>query len=178
MTPEHARAQPGLPASATRRLALSRLLTGGLVMTGLPACSTLSNISPFKPSVASLAGSLQAAADLNPSSSQRPSPVLLRMYELKSATAFNQADFMSLYRGDQAALGADLVAREELTLNPGETRPLNKTLAPETRFVGVVALYRDLEHATWRTSVAIKPGTQHKLDIRAERLAVTIKPRP
>lgn len=173
MTPEHARAQPRVLAPATRRLALSWMALGGLT-----ACSALSNISPFKPSVASLAGSLQGAADLNPSSSQRPSPVLLRMYELKSATAFNQADFMSLYRGDQAALGADLVAREELTLNPGETRPLNKTLAPETRFVGIVALYRDLEHATWRTTVAIKPGTQHKLDIRAERLAVTIKPRP
>ena len=178
MTPELARAQTRAPALATGRLALTRRVMGVLLMGGLAACSSLSNISPFKPSVASVAGSIQAAADLNPSSSQRPSPVLLRMYELKSVTAFNQADFMSLYRGDQAALGADLVAREELTLNPGETRPLNKTLAPETRFLGIVALYRDLERATWRTTVAIKPGTQHKLDIRAERLAVTIKPRP
>ena len=61
---------------------------------------------------------------------------------------------------------------------PGESRPLNKALAPDTRFLGIVAVYRDLERATWRTTVAIKPGTQHKLDIRAERLAVTVKPRP
>jgi len=178
VTPEHARAQPGLPAPATRRLALAGLVAGGFAMAGLTACSTLSNISPFKAAVTSLAGNIQAAADLNPSVSQRPSPLRVRVYELKSATAFNQADFMSLYQGDQAALGADLVSREELMLQPGETRPLNKTLAPETRFVGIVAVYRDLERATWRTTVAIKPGTQHKLDIRAERLAVTIKPRP
>ena len=75
-------------------------------------------------------------------------------------------------------VGADLVSREELMLQPGESRPLNKALAPETRFLGVVAVYRDLERATWRTTVAIKPCTQHKFDIRAERLAVTIKPRP
>lgn len=178
MTPEHARAQTRASALATRRLVLTRRVMGVLLMGGLAACSSLSSMSPFKPSVASLAANIQAAADLNPSVSQRPSPLRVRVYELKSATAFNQADFMSLYQGDQAALGADLVSREELMLQPGENRPLNKTLAPETRFLGVVAVYRDLERATWRTTVAIKPGTQHKLDIRAERLAVTIKPRP
>ena len=178
MTPEHARAQPGVPAPATRRPAWHRLLAAGFVMAALTACSSLSSISPFKPSTASLAANIQAAADLNPSVSQRPSPLRVRVYELKSATAFNQADFMSLYQGDQAALGADLVSREELMLQPGESRPLNKALAPDTRFLGIVAVYRDLERATWRTTVAIKPGTQHKFDIRAERLAVTIKPRP
>lgn len=178
MTPEHARAQTRAPAPATRRLALTRRVVSVLLVGGLAACSTLSNISPFKPSAASLAATIQAAADLNPSVSQRPSPLRVRVYELKSATAFNQADFMSLYQGDQAALGADLVSREELMLQPGESRPLNKALAPDTRFLGIVAVYRDLERATWRTTVAIKPGTQHKLDIRAERLAVTVKSRP
>ena len=65
---------------------------------------------------------------------------------------FNAADFMSLYQRDQAELGADLLAKEEFVLNPGETKTFAKTLAADTRFLGVVAAYRDLEHAKWRTS--------------------------
>lgn len=179
MTPEHARAQPGPRAPAPWRLARRSLTAAGLVLVaaaGLTACSSVPN--PFKAAVTSLAGNVQAAADLNPSVSQRPSPLRVRVYELKSATAFNQADFMALYQGDQAALGADLVSREELMLQPGEVRALNKNLSPDTRFLGVVAVYRDLERATWRTTVPIKPGAKNSLDIRAERLAVTVKPRP
>jgi type VI secretion system protein VasD len=120
-----------------------------------------------------LTGSIAASPRVNPSVSKRPSPLLVRMYELKAATAFNAADFVSLYQRDQAELGADLVAREEMTLAPGETRPLARTLAPETRFVGVFAAYRDLEHARWRAVVPIAPGQKQQITILADELAVT-----
>ena len=72
-----------------RRLVLGVGVLGGLVLLGA-GCSSA-------PKLASLAGSIQASADLNPSVSQRPSPLLLRVYELKTAAGFNQADFMALY---------------------------------------------------------------------------------
>jgi type VI secretion system protein VasD len=121
-------------------------------------------------------GTIQGASELNPSVSQRPSPLLLRVYELKSPTAFNQADFMALYQADQATLGGDLIAREEIMLAPGEIRPYRKTLTPETKFIGVVAAYRNLEQATWRTIVpvtVVKAGQPQKLMIRADSLAVS-----
>jgi type VI secretion system protein VasD len=118
-------------------------------------------------------GSIAASATVNPSVSHRPSPLLLRVYELKAPTAFNTADFVSLYQRDQAELGADLVAREEFTLSPGETKPWSKTLAPETRFVGVFAAYRDLEHARWRAVVPVQPGKKQQIAIQADELAVS-----
>ena len=108
----------GLAAEAARTARLSCLL-GMLLIAG---CGT----SPPKP--AKVNGTIQAAASLNPSVSARPSPLRMRVYELKSAAAFNQADFMSLYQSDQAALGADLTGREEFILQPGEARPWVKTL--------------------------------------------------
>lgn len=134
----------------------------GLMMAG---CSSA-------PKVASLAGSIQAAADINPSVSQRPSPLLLRVYELKSAASFNQADFMALYQSDSATLGADLVSREEFTLQPGESRPYNKKLGPETRFLAVFAGFRHLEKARWRVAVPVEAGRAQKVLIRAEALSV------
>ena len=124
------------------------------------------------PPPASVAGSIQASTQINPSASKRPSPLLIRVYELKSVAAFNGADFMSLYQRDQAALGGDLLAKEEFVLEPGETKTFAKTLAPDTRFIGVVAAYRDLEHAKWRTVVSVQPNQPQKVTVRAGELAV------
>lgn len=149
-----------------------RLLNLGLVAAGtawLAACSSAPKPTP----PTTVSGTLQASADVNPSVSQRPSPLLLRVYELRSAAHFNAADFMSLYQGTAGPFTADIVATDELTLQPGETRPYQKTLAPDTRFIAVFAAYRNLEQARWRVVVPITPGQSQRLAIRAEALAVT-----
>jgi type VI secretion system protein VasD len=135
------------------------------VALALAACA-----GPPKP--AQVAGTIQASELVNPSSSKRPSPLLLRVYELKTAAAFNSADFMSLYQRDKVELGADLLGKDEFVLAPGESKTFAKTLALETRFLGIVAAYRDVEHARWRSIVAVQPGQMHKLVIRANELAV------
>jgi type VI secretion system protein VasD len=161
------RGRAAAAARAARRACVSMLAT--LLVAG---CGT----SPPKP--AKVNGTIQAAAGLNPSVSDRPSPLRMRVYELKSATAFNQADFMSLYQSDQSALGADLAAREEFILQPGETRPWVKTLGADTRFIGIVALYRDLERSVWRTVVPVQPGREYKMAIRADARALTATVQP
>jgi type VI secretion system protein VasD len=124
------------------------------------------------PKPASVTGTVQASAEVNPSASNRPSPLLVRIYELKSAAGFNAADFMSLYQRDQAQLAADMIAKEEFVLAPGETKTFAKTLAPDTRFIGVVAAYRDIEHARWRSVVPVQPNQPQKLTVKAGELAV------
>lgn len=146
-----------------RALALAAALLAG----------TLAGCGSSAPKPTRLEGSIAAATGLNPSINERPSPLLLRIYELRSATAFSQADFMALYQSDQATLAADLVAREEVMLQPGEMRPYNKQLSPDTRFIGVVAVYRNVERATWRAIVQVPPNKTHKLAVRADSLALT-----
>ena len=133
----------------------------------LAAAALLGACASKPPPPASVTGTVVASPQVNPSASRRPSPILVRVYELKSAAAFNGADFMSLYQRDQASLAADMLAKEEFTLSPGESKAFAKTLAPDTRFIGVVAAYRDLEHAKWRTAVAVQPNQPQKLTVRA-----------
>lgn len=158
---------------SARRLSSGRrhtvLLLTGLVLSG---CAMLGS-SPAK-----VSGSVQAVSGLNPSVNQRPSPLRIVVYELTSAAAFGKADFMALYQQDQATLGQEFVAREELTLQPGETRPYARTLAPQTRVLGVLAVYRDLERATWRTTVTVAPGKSQQLRIVADRLAISATLQP
>lgn len=142
------------------------------------ACALLAACASAPPKPAVVAGSIQAAPQLNPSVNKRPSPLQVRIYELKAAAAFGSADFMSLYQSDQAALATEFIAREEFVLQPGETRPYNKTLSPDTRFIGVVGVYRDLERATWRTVVAVQPGKAQTLTIRAGELIISATVQP
>lgn len=124
------------------------------------------------PKPAQVAGTIEASAQVNPTAGKRPSPLLVRVYELKTAAAFNAADFMSLYQRDKSELGGDLLGKEEYVLAPGESKTFAKTLAVETRFLGVLAAYRDVEHAKWRSIVAVQPGQMHTVTIRADALSV------
>jgi type VI secretion system protein VasD len=162
-----------------------RHLLGGGVVLLLSACGSKpkpgeppappSTGGLFKPSIASVGGDMVAAADLNPSGTGRPSPLPLRIFELKAATAFNKADFLPLYQTELQALGDELLNREEVVLAPGETRTMQKVLNPETRFIGVFGAYRSFERATWRAIAPVQPGKKHQVQIRAASLAVSIQ---
>lgn len=128
---------------------LSLAFTAALLT--LAGCSALSPYSHMTKLDLSLAGSDQLNPDLN----GRPSPIVLRLMELKHPVAFENADFFSLYQRPKEALAPDLVAFEELELRPGETRELKLSVQEGSRYVGVLAAYRDLPEANWRYVIPV-----------------------
>jgi len=98
---------------------------------------------------------LVAQAQINPDASGRPSPIVVRVYQLKSEDKYAQADFFALFDDDQKALGGDLLGREEAELAPGETRELQFAVSRDAKFVGVLAAFRDIRNSRWR---AIQPA--------------------
>lgn len=121
-----------------------------------------------------VAATIQAEENLNPDASGRPSPLVIRIYELKALSSFKDADFFSLWDQDQQTLAADLNAREEMVLRPGDTNSVQRVTKPDTRFIGVVAAYRDLERAVWRASVAVVPNKTLPMTIRLDDRSVAI----
>lgn len=97
-------------------------------------------------------GSIVASSTVNPDRTGRPSPVVLKVFELKSLAAFDKFDFFSLFERDKETLGSELAAREDFTLQPGERKEFARKVNAETRYVGVIAAFRDIERATWRAS--------------------------
>jgi len=130
---------------------------------------------PPKPVITKIEAKVVAGADVNPDSKKRPSPVVLRIYELKSRAAFSSADFFSLWENDQAALGAELAGREEMHLKPGETLGFSRTVQPGVTHLGAVVAYRDLEHSVWRSMVPVPVGqtTQVTITVGPRTLAIT-----
>ena len=118
------------------------LLVAGAVL--LSACAA----KPPKPAPAH--AELIVSGDVNPDASGRASPVVVRVYQLRNDGEFNGADFFGVYEKEKETLGASLVSREEYVLAPGESRKLELPLSAETRFIAVVAAFRDIRTARWR----------------------------
>ena len=148
---------PMTMTSPTRRLALLGLIGSGAVAT-LPGCGAVSAITAPAPTppvtaVPDAVFELVADAGINPDINRTPKPVLMRLYELRAAAAFERASFLDLMEKDEAALGGDFVRREEFLVAPGERRTITRKGNADVRAFGLFAAYRDLERSSWRTSV-------------------------
>jgi len=124
------------------------------------------------------------SADVNPDSAGRPSPIVVRLYQLKEEGAFNGASYFALADKEQATLGPSLESREEYELQPGQTKELVLKIPPDARYLGAVAAYRDLNNSKWKAlSPAPAPETclldfarKHKLIVTVGRSEVKIAP--
>ena len=77
---------------------------------------------PPPPEPTCVALQFEAAGNINPNSEGRSFPLFLRIYQLKSYSKFEDADFFSLYEKDDEVLGKELVNKEEILLKPNERR--------------------------------------------------------
>jgi len=161
-----------IPRCARRR---AFLLAGAGAFVAACASAPPPQQQPVAPVVldpVTLQVTLIASADVNPDVRGRASPLSVRIFELRSRSAFDAADFFSLYDREQATLGTELLAKEQYILRPGDTQGYTRKAQGEARFLGVVAAYRDLEHAKWRTVVPVQPNVPQKVTVKAGDLAV------
>ncbi|WP_426131992.1 type VI secretion system lipoprotein TssJ [Pseudomonas sp. DWP1b1] len=131
----------------------------------LAGCSTL---SPFS-TLTKLDLTLIAGDEVNPDLHGRPSPVVVQLLELRHPVAFENADFFSLYSRAEQTLAKDWVSGEEWELRPGEQLPLKLSVEPHSRYVGVLAAYRDLPHVQWRLVLPVVPGQLTRAEVALDQ---------
>lgn len=110
----------------------------------------------------------------NPDGAGRPSPLLLRLYELKDVSKFDATDFFDLYEHGQEVLGTTLLRSDEIMLTPGTQTAIALTPQPDMRFLGVFAAFRDLGSAQWRGTAPIEAGKTTGVEIRINGTQLTI----
>ena len=120
-------------------------------------------------------GTIRAEPAVNPDRGGRPSPIVVRVYELKAVAAFNGADFFALYDKEQETIGGDLVGREEFLLQPSESRQYRRQFQPDTKFIGVIGAYRDLEQSRWRQVIPVPAKSKATLTISVQARAVSLE---
>ena len=143
---------------SSRSTVFFNALTALAALMLIAGCSSLSPYSQ----VTKVNLKLTASDQLNPDLNGRPSPIVVRLFELKHPVSFENADFFSLYERAKETLAPDMVASEEMELRPGETLELKLSVGEGSRYVGVLAAYRDLSDAQWRYTLQVAPlGATH-----------------
>lgn len=154
---------------------MSRFFSAAVLaaLAALAGCSALSPNSHLT----KLDLSLQGSDRLNPDLNGRPSPIVIRLIELTHPVAFENADFFSLYQRPKEALSPDLVIQEELELRPGEQRDLKLFVQEHSRYVGVLAAYRDLPEASWRFVIPLQHKAQNRIELTLDEQGIqTVDP--
>jgi type VI secretion system protein VasD len=138
------------------------------------AVALLAGCASGPPAPARIKAEIAATSAVNPDRRGRASPLVIKFYELKTRTAFDGADFFSLFERERDTLATELLAVEEIQLAPGDKRVIERTLQPATRFVGVVAAFREIDRAQWRATIAVTPAKLNTLTIALDGTRATI----
>jgi type VI secretion system protein VasD len=144
---------------------LDRILTI-LLICALTACGS--------PSPTTFSLSISASPQLNVNEDQQPSPVVVRIYDLKSLDAFSSASFFDLYDKDAALLGGEMLGRKEIVMQPGKITELERETSSETKFIGVIAAFRVPTETGWRAWMAARSSGSNNVVIRLDPNAITV----
>ena len=149
----------------------------GRCLPGIAALAILAALggcaSPPPPTVVNL--SLSATEDVNPTSNGHGAPIAVRVYQLNSSNAFDNAEFFQLFNDDKTALKTTMVARDDYILAPGKTRTVTLKPKDEVTDLGIFAAYKNFEKARWRTGVAVPAHKTTTVTVTFARNSVTAK---
>lgn len=140
------------------------------ILSVIVACSSL----PWPKFPTKIESRILASFEINPDANGRPSPLVVRVYELKSKNAFDDADFYKLYDEEAATLGGDLLTREEFEISPGQGREIVHNAHDQAQYFAVVAAFRNIEQAHWRASTALELNKKNSFVIKIGKETVTI----
>lgn len=132
----------------------------------------LSNCSPSP--TPHLTISFVTTKDLNPDIEERPSPIVISIYQLKDDTSFIGSNFSSIYDKDESLLGSNLIRKREIELKPSQTYTLEDNLDKGTKFLGFIAAFRNINQAQWRQVIEITEDTTSNLKIKVDANKISI----
>lgn len=117
------------------------------------------------PSPTRLNLTIQTTAQVNPNSIGRPSPVVIRIFNLANDDEFQTSSFDALYRNNAKGSDSFILGSEEYEIAPASSRHINMVLPEGTKNFGMIAAFRQIDHATWRLVAPLRLHRKNKIDI-------------
>lgn len=92
---------------------------------------------------------LTATSRVNAEAAGEGRPVQIRVYQLRNDARLRTASFEDIWQNDAVTLDKDLIAVEEHTLFPSETKLLPLSPQPGAGTLALVALFREPQGKDW-----------------------------
>jgi type VI secretion system protein VasD len=153
--------------SAVSTVAQVANLALGAVGINKPADPNATNNMPL---------TIQAAKNLNTDSHNQAFSVVVRIYQLKQSSAFQQA-FYDIFldpQKEQAALGQDIIAVKEITLIPGQTFVNTEKISVSADYIGIVALFHAPAATRWKLTFPAKDLNKHGISLGVSACSMTV----
>lgn len=101
---------------------------------------------------------LYTGSNLNAGASDHPLALVVKIYYLRSPQRFQQVPFDDFVDSgkDQSALGEDLIDSREMLVLPNQRYNSVENMPGDTRYLGVVALFRAPAAQRWRFTYEVK----------------------
>jgi len=153
------------------------MINGRRSLLLLPAALLLAHCSPAPKPPPVLTLTMVGSADQNPDPSGNAAPVAVKIYQLSATAKFESSDWTSLTQNEAATLGADEAApSQQFVVGPGDTQTKTFQLKPGVQNIGIIVLYRDIDHAQWRAMAPAADSGPTKLTLNIAKSAATLQP--
>lgn len=155
---------------------IRKTIWSAAVLAAVPALAACSSAPPPPPPPTTIQLTVVGAKALNPDPNGRPSPVMLRLYQLGPSDAFANADFFQVIDQDKATLGPTLLDRQELAVPPDSRQTVTVQPKPDVKTLAVAAAFRAYEEAGWRAMQPIQPNKANNYVLTATGSTITLVP--
>jgi type VI secretion system protein VasD len=135
----------------------SKLFALGAVLLTLASCTSVNTkVGGLLDLDTDLKLSFIVEKNVNPDDSKVSSPVIVRMYELKSTKAFDNANFIDLYERDSEILGKTMITEQALKpIQPNEDSTAKFVLSKGTKYIGLYAEFLQYEDAKYKVIIPV-----------------------
>ncbi len=114
--------------------------------------------------------------NINPNANNIASPVVLRIYQLKDKTIFNESSFLQLYHNDEDVLKNELLSKRVITgLYPGNEKEITIPLMEGSQYIGVIVEFSNYRNAVNKGIIALYSSKGAKIDLHLDGLIMTIE---
>ncbi|NDJ57091.1 type VI secretion system lipoprotein TssJ [Enterobacteriaceae bacterium 4M9] len=133
-------------------LIMAALISGcGLTQTVTDGTVAMTK-SIFYKQIKTLHLDIRAREAVNANAGGVPLSTVVRIYQLKDRTAFDNTDYPSLFADDVQAVKIDLVAQKDVRLHPGGAVSVDMPMEKDAQYVAVAAMFMqpDQTDNSWR----------------------------
>lgn len=113
---------------------------------------------------------------MNPGRDGAAMPVSMRLYILSQPDRFTAGNFFELWERDDATLGATLLTKKELFLQPGDVQRVSAPLPSNALAVGVTVGFEDYKNAKWRAIIPLQGEKTLRIRAKIDSKSVALVP--
>ncbi len=141
-------------------------------LIGTLGLGLLASCAPAGPGVVTIVA--QGTAGMNPGPDGADRPLTLQIVQMRSAGAFDGADFFAL-QDPAGALGAEFIKADQIALTAGASQTRAIGLDAGTTVIGVIAGFRDPAGKVFRAKAAVSATESVTFSVEVSRSGVTLR---